>query len=360
MGPRNQIVSISRSVAIMAMVLGHAFVCTKVECWVNQFDMAVFFVCAGFCFNIGYLERPLDFVKRRVVGIVVPFIFWVSVCIILHNFFVRWGILAADGVYRGQDQHLYSAREVLVNVGNAFLLRNSEQLLGGYWFLHDLFFVSLCAIGFFLLLCRVLKKSLRVGILLGLFLSGALILLGGGARPIIGLFLFMIGVWMREMNVINFLSRLPFYTKMSVLVVLGLLFWRMGMCGMLLSNPERMKIPEFLIASISGVILVFLVSEKLSASPCLAGILSYVGDASLTILTLHLFAFKFFSWLLLLLGVPGRLSDFPTLPLSAIGRSGYFVVGVVLPIAFHLLYKYIIRKFDENCKGRLLCGQSKI
>lgn len=50
-------VTYSKAIAIMLVVLGHAYFETPVECWVNFVHVPLFFFMAGYCFKEKYLEN---------------------------------------------------------------------------------------------------------------------------------------------------------------------------------------------------------------------------------------------------------------------------------------------------------------
>ncbi len=340
---RNQNVSICRGIAIIAMVTGHVMVETRIEAWVNQFDMAMFFICAGFCMADRWLAEPLKFVYRKMKGLWLPFVVWVSIFVLLHNLFISCGIIGIDSEWRGHHQHLYAMSEIFHYIGRAFLMQNSELLLGGFWFLRDFLLASIG--GYFIIrFYRCCSGANKVGlfmIALSLVLLAIVLnflpniwLLSRLRRPSIGLAFFVSGYWV-HWGAFRFGAwrYAQGRYRMLWIVVVSVAFFISG-GGMSLSCPVPNAVTSFFIASFTGCFLVWelsLIIKKYGVH--IANLIAYAGDHSMSILTLHLLSFKVYSALLLGFGVSGSIADFPVLhQLPSSLKLGYVVVGVVAPL----------------------------
>ena len=358
MTKRNQMVSISRGIAISAMVLGHATVGGAIEAWVNQFDMALFFICAGFCMKKSYYDCPVTFIFRRIKGLLVPFVCWVSVFVCLHNLFLYAGLLDSQIVWRGHVEHAYSLREIVSNVANAVLMKNSELLLGGYWFLRELLLASI----FFFLLLKVYASwkptkgympivgACTIIAIIGNWVGENYPLLGIMRRTSLAVLFFVTGAEVRHVAECH--SEGSFKSaKIGILFVLCIIFLLAGLSGMKMSNPNLNDVPMFIIASVSGTILVMYFAERLSRENdwFICRFHAYAGDHSFIILTFHLLAFKCLSIILVGMGMDGSVGDFPILrEASLYVVLLYWVVGVVSPLGALSLVERILANLRRH------------
>ena len=133
-------VSIAKGIAIILMVLAHTRFSEYGNYWINMFHMPLFFFFAGYCFKDKYLEIPSDFVIKRFKGLYKPFVKWGLIFLVLHNLFFYLNIYNDEFGFRGIVQHLYTWQEMLKKaVSIVTRMSDTEQLLGGYWFLKSLF-----------------------------------------------------------------------------------------------------------------------------------------------------------------------------------------------------------------------------
>lgn len=156
-------VSIAKAIAIILMVLAHTRFSEYGNYRINMFHMSLFFFFAGYCFKDKYLKTPSDFVIKRVRGLYKPFVKWSLIFLVLHNLFFYLNIYNDELGARGIVSHLYTWQETLKKA--AFIvtrMSDTEQLLGGYWFLKSLFWGSLIA--FFTI--RYIKNAKMCGLLI--------------------------------------------------------------------------------------------------------------------------------------------------------------------------------------------------
>lgn len=355
MKTRNQIVSISRGIAISAMVMGHANVGNIVEAWVNQFDMALFFICAGICLKESHFDFPVKFIYRKIKGLFVPFVSWVVVFILLHNLFLDIGVLESQRIWRGYVEHVYSVSEIFHKISMAFLMKNSELLLGGYWFCRELLMAS--TLGYLIL--KIYKIIYPTKGYMFVSATCAIIAVLGNwvgenyphfsimRRTSLALFFFVTGAEIKHLYPIYFKRRLSRFSIVNVVFLLCIVFGFAGSSGMMMSNPKWNVVPMFIVASLTGTILVMLLSARLSYQKenCVSRFLAYAGDHSFIILTFHLLAFKCVSVFLLAIGFEGSLGEFPTLSVGGLYPLVYWVAGTTFPLIVLKLYEWILMRF---------------
>lgn len=112
--------------------------------------MPLFFFVSGYCFKDKYLNDVRQFSINKVKGLYVPFVKWSLLFLVLHNVFFHLNIYNDVCGWKGVVSLLYGWKDVVKNVAKIVLAMNeTEQLLGGYWFLKELFLGSFLALGCF-------------------------------------------------------------------------------------------------------------------------------------------------------------------------------------------------------------------
>lgn len=136
-----------KALGIVLMVVGHS--CCSIPYVVHylyMFHMPLFFFASGYCFKRRYLEEPFTFLKKRMGGAYLPFVKWSIIFLLLHNFFYEINIYNNEYGYKGTVSHSYDFHEAIERIVNIVtIMTDSEQLLGGFWFLRSLFFGSIIA-----------------------------------------------------------------------------------------------------------------------------------------------------------------------------------------------------------------------
>ncbi len=157
---RDDKVTIAKAIAIILMVFGHAiaYLSDVKECsisglygwtydFIYMFHMPVFFFLAGYCFKEKYLSTPKVFFMKRVKGLYKPFVKWGLIFLLLHNMFCYLHIYNEEYGVPGLASVPYVWKDFAVHALHIVTrMTDAEHMLGGYWFLHTLFFASL--IGF--------------------------------------------------------------------------------------------------------------------------------------------------------------------------------------------------------------------
>ena len=150
---RDDKITIAKAIAIMLMVICHAGLPHFLGQFITMFHMPLFFFVSGYCFKDKYLNDMKRFCINKVKGLYLPFVKWSLLFLILHNVFFYLNIY--NDVYgaRGEVSQLYELKDVVKNVAKIVLTMNeTEQLLGGFWFLKSLFIGSFLALGCFKIL----------------------------------------------------------------------------------------------------------------------------------------------------------------------------------------------------------------
>jgi len=157
MKSHNNFISISKALAIIGIVVWHSSPPLKLGIFLMFFVVPLFFFTSGYFFKPICTSRQLiEFIKKKVLGLYLPYIGYSLPFLFLHNFFYKINIYNSDYGFHGTTSTLYSFKEILEKAFNIiFTMRGTEQLLGAFWFIRVLFIVSL-TVGIFSFFSRKL------------------------------------------------------------------------------------------------------------------------------------------------------------------------------------------------------------
>lgn len=313
--PRNTSISIAKGLAIIAVVIGHAGAPGTLSYLMYAFHMPLFFITAGYFFNVKYLDREGEFIRRRIKGLYVPFVKWSLVFLLLYNLWFQWGVMNEQyGNAAGGLLHPYSLRQLLQNAISICVNMSGYDvcMAGAFWFFRALLVASVV----FLLYYRFLARRLRMGKVLttatvcltalgmvllcavfGLRITG---LPQGGYRDLMGIFFFGLGFLYRDWE--PFLKQECRYWPMLLYAALlaSWTFWHLpvGMPFAVRSpGPVLLMIPP----AVAGFLLVHQVSKFIDRRPSLfRRFLIYCGNNTLYVFIFHFAVFKLVSLLKLL------------------------------------------------------------
>lgn len=216
-------------------------------------------------------------------------------------------------------------------------LTNHDQLLGGYWFLHTLFFASFISYG----LIKYMKKSclsLLFTILISIFMYYFEITLPflyvGGLEFLASSFI-ILGYICSKSSYYKFcLSKIPFLFLLFVLIsYCAIKYWA---CSMLTITWDKVLL-YICSAFISIITIHSLCSVICIHQRRLTLILSYVGNNTMSILTWHFLIFKIVSIILIFVyDLPyDMVSSFPVIEMNnSTLWILYFISGAFVPVLF--------------------------
>ena len=351
-------VSFAKGIGIMLMVLGHTFFFAYGYRVIYMFHMPLFFFLSGYCFKESHLGNFRNYAKKRISRIYVPFVKWGLIFLLLHNIFFHLNIYNDTFGFEGEVSQLYGVSDYLKKAFLIFFcLSGNEQLLGGYWFLHTMFFASFIFYGFLKL------KIPPVGaVLISLLLSVMLYFHGipvvniyCGAKEFLAVSCMMAGYLYKSYSIDKFVDRYCAYVILvcALLLILGSVYWH----GEMIDMKWTHTIPYFF-SAIAGSILIFKLSKlSVDKTRWLSDLVSRIGNKTIEILTWHFLCFKIVSLIIIAYyGLPiEHLAEFPVInPYNVQGWwICYFVIGVAVPIFgtvyTHKLITLISSKYHSLC-----------
>lgn len=343
---RDESISMTKGFAIILMVLVHARFSHYGDTYINMFHMPLFFFMSGYCFKESYLNNFRAYFWKRVKGAYWPFVKWGLLFLFLHNVFFYLNVYNGEYGFRGRVSHLYTIKDFLEHAITIVVsMSGSEQLLGGYWFLHSYFVAAIIAFPTIWLFNRKWKSPVGGGILLiitiifckfNISLSRFL-----NATDLLAAFFMVMGYFYKQSKwCLEDYSWLTIPVG-AIIVAIGTAYWP---CAM--QKLTWIKATPYSFSALAGTLMVFSVAKVLIKKECviLTKIVSFIGDRTLEILTWHFLCFKLCSLIIIAMySLPmTRLAEFPVIEEYAYQGwwLPYLITGVLMP----LLVTFVINK----------------
>lgn len=345
---RNDSISILKGFGILLMVVVHAGCPMFMHNFILMFHMPLFFIASGYCFKEKYLQDNRTFIIKRIKGLYLPFIKWSLLFLALHNIFFYLNIYNGTYGFNGEVSHLYEwkdfAKDALYIVTK---MTNNAQLLGGYWFLREMFWGTILSL-FLMKYIRSIKWCIVVMLTLSILtalLDKHVPYFGIGSLTFLSASFFIAGRKMHEILSQYALIKLPNW-KVNVCFILIVGIGSIWMPTNMLKYTTWQILPYF-VCAVAGTWLFFNISIILAnRQSCLKKFMVFVGDNTMPILTWHFLCFKIVS--LMIIGIYGlpieRLAEFPIIREYSFYWILYFIVGTGVPIVISFSYKQIRRK----------------
>jgi len=340
---RNNTVSIAKGLGIMLMVIGHSGCPMGLTYFIYFFHMPLFFFISGYFFNPESVDSKRIFLNRKIKTLWMPFLKWSLIFLLLHN--VLYSIHFEEVLYTWTD---IWKRLIIIP-----FMFGEDTLLGGYWFLNNLFYCSVLCL-FFTWLFKYISSNMRM--ISSIFF-------------IIATIVFMLSLFLNNIIDNNVVKRLPVMCFSGVMFGSGYLFsqfkfkfiknrwlWVISFVILVLgvvlkplirpfSTATPLDVPYIIMMALVGVYFVFYLSHVVNRT-FLRTLLGYIGDHSLIILTFHFLVFKFASWFIVLVN---------NLSMSEIARHPhvkfeepnwwwlfYSILGISLPVTYIFLKDRIV------------------
>lgn len=316
------------------MVMSHAGLPIELRAYISMFHMPLFFICSGYCFKDKYIGCFLEYVVKRIKGLYVPFVKWGILFLLLHNVFYKIGFYNSCYGFLGNVTHLYTWKEYIVHCIEVVLLVDSkEMLLGGYWFLHTMFFASFIAYCFF----RYIEiNMLSVGI--SLIISWLCLLfcfsipyINIGYKEFLAATMILLGKEVKKYDIKQ--GWLFIVICFFIVLVASIIIPRT------MASVGVISIIPYVLVSIIGSIMIFSISAKLTGK--FKSIMIYIGNHTLALLTWHFLSFKLASMFIIYIEdrPAEQLAYFPVIPpIDCVDQLYsnwwvlYFLVGMLIPL----------------------------
>lgn len=298
------------------MVIGHADCPPVLGSFLYEFHMPLFFITAGYFFNLKYLHDEKTFVVKRVKGLYLPFVKWSIFFLLIHNLLFRLNIINdvyGNGTAKGVA-HLFSSYELQQNIWMVVTEMGGYDvfLTGAFWFFRALLFAGILYLVLFKLLTKIpwlrMKDDHKTYNLIGIMVCVIALLLclwktgcnlkiynipQGGYRELIGTFFFGVGFLLKQN------SRFLKANLWSFLFCFAVVAFFSRYAGA--SMAWNSSLYKFLCLPIPAV-LGFLMTYQLSFfvnkyDNRFRRFMIYCGDNTLPVYIFHIIAFKLVSLL---------------------------------------------------------------
>ncbi len=337
----NNYVAIAKALAIMLMVVGHSGCPKIVGKTIYLFHMPFFFICSGLFFSPhSEMAKLKQFILRKVKGIYLPFIKWCLLFTLLHNLFYHLNIYNDLFGYKGSVSHLFTMKELLGNMFyNVIKMDRIPPLLGGFWFIRDLFFASLF-VGVITFLAKSDTKRVRVIVFCFLFVGSIFF---GYVHPI-GLYFITVRdlFWSSTFLYSGYLLRNVHLTRSVIIICFVIFMGGIAFPHHLEFSSDRGFMFVFYLTAMAGTILLLKLSEKLESVVSIRDVLYYAGNHTLVILGLHILAFKIVNLIIIYtesLDIT-HLAEFPVIANHVEYSPLYAFFGVFTPLPIYYIYSH--------------------
>ncbi len=317
---RSNNIDIIKGIAIILMVYGHTFGVARD--FIYLFHMPVFIFVSGYCFNKahgGSLQQAEGYFFSRVRRLLLPYMGFNIVYAILNNLFISLNFYSDNGAFK-QDvvfiqkaaqtlMHRKGVKELIVDVYNVLTLKDIPQVGSASWFLIVLFLVCVlhCFVEYAI---RGFSKKARVAAIVVLMACNLLVAYAismgfADEAPIADRHLqffgvyscYLMGVVTRAFVDGGFWAKL--FGKKWVVTCLAPVAFALLLAllpfGTLELSKSAIVNPLFLIATtFLGMAMLASLASDLENN-IVGGWLTFIGKHTMSILFMHILAFKLVS-----------------------------------------------------------------
>ena len=366
---RSTTFSILKALAIILVVLAHAAAPTYLSRFAYMVGVPAFFILSGFFFRWDNLERPSEFIVRRIKRLYIPFIKWGIVLLLLHNWFFQIGFLSEiHGNAEGGVTHPYGLIESIQHLWSmVFNMSGYDPFLAGaFWFFRSLLLANIA----FLLLLKGRKFSflkspilqttsvVALAFLLALWQSGmGLHITGvaqGGYRELMGIVLIGIGFLLRQLEdspqtEFGKNSIVMFAVSLIVLLVLVSVY----PVSMAAKPASMLSVLLLALAGTASFVCLRATAQLIEKySSKYSKHLQFIGENTLSILLFHLIAFKLVSMIKVsVYGLDWQMIGGHPVVQHEVGDYFwilYAIVGVYIPLIPIAVWKVVNGEHEFN------------
>lgn len=344
-------ITIAKAFGIILMVVVHGGLPQEEANFIIMFHMPLFFIVSGYCFKEKYLSNNTDFIKRKIKGLYIPYIKYSLLFLLLHNLFFYLNIYNSTYGFRGEVSHLYSIKEYISRAFQIITtMRDHEQLLGGYWFLKQLFLGSIFS--FFIIkrwknnILLVLINILIICVLTNYF-NLRIPYISINSLTILSTFFFITGYFLHTQRIKN--NILLNLTYFIIVLITSLLL----PTSMLKFNYAN--VVPYSVAAIAGTLMILQLSDAINKSKyqTIKKVLIYIGNHTLSILTWHFLSFKIASlYFIFLQDRPiQQLAYFPIIEDMNSQWNGvilYSLFGICIPIILDKIFSKATQYYTKK------------
>ena len=349
---------------MILIVLGHAGF--PLKSYIYLFHVAVFFIIAGWCWKDCYsdgIRNVASFLKKRICSLYIPYVVWLSLFTLLHNFFLRIHFYTDDVSFlEGKTgnsfglAYYYTGYDFFASIIKNLLFYGNEPMAGASWFIRCLFFLLVLWTCIDFLIKKFFTTKVHIARLIisliffgvGNILRIKGVFLPGNLSAVFSVYiLFGFGIYHKMLmgKADNTLCEKRICKIFLILICIFLLGIMNAIGKIELSMNQYDNVLFLLAASVTGWILL-LETASMIRSKKLKKMLSVIGKNTIWILFLHFFVFKFINALqVALYDLPlYRIASYPTLYTENGWWILYTIAGVSVPIYIKYLTQNLFKR----------------
>lgn len=329
-------VDIFKGITIISVVIGHAT--GQYNMYIYQFHMAAFFFISGYTTNLNK-KNLFQTIWDKFFTIILP---------LLTIFFLMLGFLYLL-IYSFPDYNFNKPFDVEIKfiIYQFFSGTSYISWLGATWFLVVLFFVVIIQKVLYIYFKNNFNYYTVASFLL--FLWGYYIIANhiGSYKyfdlVLVAQFYFFIGIYFRNINLIDKLLNNDKFNLVVLIVVLYLLYFFGNIYPTTVDYPSRrfgFAITDFF-AALNGIFFIYLISFFFSKIYILKKILVYVGKNTLSIVFFHFLFFKLAFLVLFIFGEVNISYLEQFIPTPEVSRKYFLLISIISIICSILFWKII-------------------
>lgn len=370
MNDRNNKIDIVKGIGIILVVLGHSGV--MFENFIYLFHMSIFFIVAGYCYNIKYSESIYGiknlFIKRM-KSLWKPYVLWNIAFILLNNIFILINFYTTNkelvdnkDLLINNTAQYFSIPKIFREIFRVILFSGGTQLTGTFWFFRTLFWTTVlfAVILFFTqkIESRYFKAGVEIIILFIIALSGVFLQKKGINTYNIGTVcsvygLMYLGKVFRTVQIKRGDRQAnEKFQWINIAVGIGILLILNKYNHISLNINNYPNIIVLWVAAVAGWLMVYGIAFYLEKIKKVSRILEYIGRHTITVMCLHFITFKVVNLIqVLIYNEPIEyIASFPILHSENGWWFVYTVAGVILPIMVVLVYGEIRKRMKRICQ----------
>ena len=326
----------------------------------NPWNVAVFFIVAGYYLKWSKLIHPLSFIKGKLKTLYIPATIIYLCAVLLHNLFVYvgWYPLASCHPSTGAPYVFYDLRETVIRCVKVILCAGSGELvMGAMWFLYTLIYSM---VGLTLLACIIHKACNNAQkeqwVFFFMLLFGAI--LSCIATQKYGFTINRVNVAFTAMFLIN-VGRLIKqninieYNNIWMFSVCALIFVQ---CFILQHQSLTMARNQYqdlgwLVLGSLCIIYIYTFIAKILEKSYFAKAISFIGRNSFYVMALHILGFFCCNSILITFGVFDSTSEMGMYTFAYGKNIVLLVLYTFMGLAVPLLIVAIKNKIQNFCAG---------
>jgi len=289
---RDQYWDIVRGLGMLCIVLAHCCPKGSVIAFIYLFHVPLFFFLSGILFDEEKWKEqgPAKYIGSRFTGVWPRFVIYSILFILLHNVFVKTGLLAGE---------LYDKTTMLVQALNAGLLNCVDNNAGAMWFIAPWLLASI-AFGMVVILAKKhLPEKAQLPVILlviagmtaaGFFLNGKGIMVSYNAQGALVMTGTVAFGWLLRKYFPGFRKYLGVISLLVSAAVLLLMRLKFGVTMSL--SDRNVQFPAALIHIPAGIVMTMSLAGLLAKVPKVRDLFAFLGRHSFDIMALHFMTFK--------------------------------------------------------------------